>query len=67
MTFIVFEKLDQEEATHCYEQAMSFLRKNPRRKVIITDLFKIRKGHVAEDILNHCKPAVVLPPASEGK
>lgn len=60
MKFVITEKLNQEEATTTYNLATHFFNKNPKRRVIRTDWFKIRRKYIKEDILEHCKVGVKL-------
>ncbi len=51
--FIIFKKLTLIEALDSIIQIQQFFRENPRRKICRTDLFKVRRNHIIEDILKH--------------
>lgn len=51
MLFIVFRKLDTKSTIETMLRAEQFLRDNPERNEVVTDLFTIRRGYVVEDVL----------------
>ncbi len=51
--FVIFEKFTVDEALKHMAQIESWFRAHPTRKVVRTDLFPVRRGHVVEDILRH--------------
>lgn len=51
--FVVFKRLSIDEALKTILQAEQWFRVNPTRKIARTDLFLIRRGHVAADVLIH--------------
>ena len=53
MRFIVYKKLSKEEAEKLMSKARNWFESNPRRRVCRTDLFKIRRNYIREDILEH--------------
>jgi hypothetical protein len=60
MTFIVFKKLAQDNAQNTYDMFKEFFKNNPRRKKCNTNLFSVRRGHVKEDLLEHCEDGVEI-------
>lgn len=50
---VVFEKLPYRDAKEFCVQVEEWFVGNPKRKVCRTDLFKVRKGHVQEDVMKH--------------
>ena len=57
---IIFQKLGQKQAQDVYNMAKRFFKENPRRRVAHTDLFKIRRAHIKEDILERSLDEVEL-------
>ena len=57
---VIMTRLNQEDASNVFQQVSDFFTENKRRAVCRTDLFPIRKKHIAEDILRHSMPGVVL-------
>jgi hypothetical protein len=51
--FIVFKKLTKKEADENISGINQFFKDNPSRKICRTDLFKVRRGHVEEDVYSH--------------
>lgn len=51
--FIIFRKFSHEEARENIDAIEKWFTANPRRRICLTDLFKVRRGHVREDILKH--------------
>lgn len=60
-SFIVFDPLNQKEATKTWKGLKQWFADNPRRKVCTTDLGKIRRTFMKEDFLKYCAPNVTLP------
>ena len=48
---IIYKKFTLEEAEKYISQIEKWFKDNPKRKVCQTDLFKVYKGHVREEIL----------------
>jgi len=55
MTLIVFKKFKLEEAIENMKLIEKWFRDNPKRKICKTNLFKIKKGYIVEEILKHTK------------
>ncbi len=53
--FIFYQKLNTEEALETMRNIIVWFKENPTRRVCNTDLFKIRRSHIAEDILKRTK------------
>ena len=53
--FVVFKKLSIKDAIECMLWAEKFFRENTDRKLAVTSLFPIRRGHVVEDVWKHTK------------
>lgn len=51
--FIVFQKLTQKEAIETIRDIEKWFNANPKKKQCKTDLFVVRRGHIAEDVLKH--------------
>jgi hypothetical protein len=60
MLFVITKKLDQKEATTAYHFMIEWFNDNPNRRVCITDICKVRRNHIIEDILPHCKEGVKI-------
>ena len=52
-SFLIFKKLTQQEAEETISQLEKWFKENPKRKICRTDLFKVRKNHVREDVMEH--------------
>lgn len=52
-TFIVFPKLSIDHALDLIPKIEQWFKQNPSRKICKTEYFKVRRGFVATDILNH--------------
>lgn len=50
---ILMRKLTQEEAQENISQIEAWFKVNPKRRVCRSDLFKVRRGHVSEDVMKH--------------
>lgn len=59
-SFVVYKKLDQKVAQETYDGIKKWFEDNPKRKVCRTDIFKVRRGHIAEDILKHSEDGVTI-------
>ena len=53
MKTVIFPKLTKKEAEKNIKDLEEWFRNNPRRKVCHTDLFKVRRSHIREDVLSH--------------
>ena len=53
MAIIITRKLTIPEARKAILQLAEWFRQNPRRRICRTDDFKVRKGHIAQDVLKH--------------
>lgn len=51
--FIISRKLNVLEALEVMERMEIWFRDNPRRKICQTEIWKVRRGHLVEDILKH--------------
>ncbi|MEK6879799.1 MAG: hypothetical protein AABY22_09345 [Nanoarchaeota archaeon] len=60
MSFILFNKFNKKDAKKLLTDMEEWFKNNPKRRVCYTDLFKIRRNHIKEDILKHCLPEVKL-------
>lgn len=58
MLFRIFKKLTKEEAEDNIKNLDIWFKNNPRRRVCRTDLFKVRKGHIREDVTKHMENVV---------
>ena len=57
MAIIIFKKLSQKNAQKAIIGINKFFEDNPKRRICRTNLFfKVRRGHVAEDVLKHAEP-----------
>ena len=52
---VIVEKLTREEAEKNIALIEQWFKDNPRRKVCRTDLWKVRRGFVREDINKHAE------------
>lgn len=59
-TFIFYSLLDQKSAQYCYDGIKKWFKDNPDRDDCQTETFKVRRGHIKADILQHCLEGVVL-------
>ncbi len=59
-TFVIYSLLDQKSAQYCYDGIKKWFKDNPDRDDCQTETFKVRRGHLKEDILQHCEKGVVL-------
>ncbi len=50
---MLYRKLTQEEAQVNISQIEAWFKLNPKRRVCRTELWKVRRGHVNEDIMKH--------------
>lgn len=55
---IVFKKLSLKEATDLMVKVEDFFQKNKSRRICRTDLFEIRRGYTATDILKHTEEVI---------
>ena len=62
---IIRQKLTREEAEKNIALIAQWFKDNPRRKVCRTDLWKVRRGFVREDINNHSEVENEKSPALE--
>ena len=51
--FIVSKKLTLCDAIKYIPQIEKWFKDNPKRKICQTEIFKVRRGFVGTDILNH--------------
>jgi hypothetical protein len=58
MTLLIYKKFTAEQAKDIVQKLNGWFRDNPKRKVCHTNLFKVRRGHVVEDVLFHCEDDV---------
>jgi hypothetical protein len=59
-TFVIYARLSQIEANVGYEGITKWFTANPKRRICNCDYFKVRRNHVAEDLLKHSKEGVTL-------
>jgi hypothetical protein len=59
-TFVIYARLNQKDAQYCYDGIKKWFQNNPDRIDCQTETFKVRRGHLKEDILQHCEKGVVL-------
>jgi hypothetical protein len=64
---LVFKKLTAEEAIVAMGDIEKWFRNNPRRRVCNSDLFKIRRGYLVEDVLKHSSYVSPSSPKEEVK
>lgn len=53
MRILIFKKLSLQNAVENMELIEKFFLYNPKKQVCITDLFKVRRGRIVEDVLKH--------------
>jgi hypothetical protein len=53
---IVYSKLTPEDALKLIRDMIEWFEANPKRRVCNTDLFKVRRGFIAKDVLEHTEP-----------
>jgi hypothetical protein len=59
--FIFFKKFTPEEAKDIIVDISQWFRDNPKRRMCQTDLgFKVRRGHITEDVMARTKSAPVV-------
>lgn len=51
--FIISKKLTIKEAIDAIPQIEQWFKNNPKRKVCLTDIWKVRRGFVGTDVLAH--------------
>ena len=52
-SFVVFTLISGKEARRCINGITAWFKKNKTRDVCRTDIFKVRRGHVIDDILRY--------------
>jgi len=62
MLLVIFPKLTTEEAEENIRKIEQWFSEHPKRKVCRTDLFKVRRGYVREDILEHTRKEAKCQP-----
>ncbi len=53
MLFVIRRKLTPEEAEETVKLLEQWFKDNPSRRVCRTDWFRVRKGHINEDVEAH--------------
>jgi hypothetical protein len=61
---VIFSRLSQKQATFAFKGITQWFKDHPKRRTCQTEHFAVRRGHIAEDILQHSQKGVKLP---EGK
>ena len=59
--FLVAKRLSAEEAKRVIEGIEEWFKDNPRRRICRTPVFKVRRGHVVEDVLIHSEKGLNEP------
>ena len=57
MKTVITQKLTPEEAELNIKGIEQWFKDNPNRRMCRTDLWKVRRGHVREDVMKHAKKA----------
>ena len=57
---ILMKKITQEEAQKAYDGITLFFQEHPRRRVCRTDYRNVRRGHVAEDLMQIAQAGVKI-------
>lgn len=52
---IVYRKLTKQEAEDNIAAIEQWFKDNPKRNICRTDLFKVRRNHVREDVMEHAE------------
>lgn len=66
-TFVYYALLNQKDAQYCYDGIRKWFQDNPDRVDCQTETFKVRRGHLKEDILANSEKSVVLKEKSGKK
>jgi hypothetical protein len=51
---IVFTPLSKRDGQKTYTALKKWFKNNPNRRICVTDLGKVRKSHIKDDLLKFC-------------